>query len=254
VAATLAPDDAALFDVRGRCAAGRLDRVALPWLEAVGTEHRAIVRVVEGDKPVGEALLTLEQPSASLDVLLERTSSVTFLPIGIEHILIGADHLLFLFGLVLVRARRRDILAIVTAFTLAHSVTLSAAVLGWMSLSSTLVEAVIALSVAFVGVENLLGPDMKKRWRLTFLFGLVHGFGFAGVLAEIGLPEDATFAALFFFNVGVEIGQLLVLALVLPLLALARRWSGYDKRALPVMSGLIIVVGLFWFLERVGLL
>lgn len=255
VTAAIAPGDAALFDFAGTCPLGKLDGIALPWLDAVGAEHRAIVRVTDlsTDKPLGEALLTLERPSASLDVILEGTSAITFLPIGIEHILIGADHLLFLFGLVLLRARRRDILTIVTAFTVAHSITLSAAVLGWMSLSSTLVEAVIALSVAFIGVENLLSPDMKKRWRITFLFGLVHGFGFAGVLGEIGLPQDATFSALLLFNVGVEIGQLLVLALVLPLLALARRWSGYEKKAIPAVSAVIIVVGLFWFFERVGL-
>ena len=165
-----------------------------------------------------------------------------YLILGIEHIFTGYDHIAFVFGLLIVagahglRAGARRILGVVTAFTLAHSVTLIASALGLVSLSSRLVEPAIALSIAYVGVENLLRPEPRHRFALTFCFGLVHGFGFASVLKEIGLPEKGLLLSLVSFNVGVEIGQLAVVAAVLPVLALIARPSSAPP--LPILASL----------------
>ncbi len=246
-----------------RCSASAITTLELPWLSAVDPRHRAIVDVAFADGERAQAVLTADAPTFAFcgeeTKAHPSAAAPAFFGLGIEHILIGADHLLFLFALVLLRARRRDLLVLVSAFTVAHSITLSAAALGWMALPGSIVEPIIALSVALVGVENLLtgrfAPDMSKRWRLTFAFGLVHGFGFAGVLSEIGLPQDDTALALVLFNVGVEAGQLMVLAALLPILWFIRRKepvaTWFDTWGVRLLSGAVIVVGLFWLIERV---
>src|SRR6185295_8482239 len=148
------------------------------------------------------------------------TSAWSFFKMGIEHILTGWDHLVFIVGLILARARLRALFTIVTAFTIAHSITLALAVLDVWSPSSRVIEPAIALSIAYVGIENFFVKDASKRWRITFPFGLIHGFGFAGALQEINLPRSAIPTALVSFNLGVEAGQLAVLAIVLPLILL----------------------------------
>lgn len=168
--------------------------------------------------------------------------------LGVFHILTGFDHLVFLLGVVLIAARTRTVLAAVTAFTLAHSVTLALSVLGVASVSPRLVEPLIALSVAYVGLENFWLRDADKRYRLTFAFGLVHGFGFAGALSEIGVPQDNAAPALALFNLGVEAGQLLVLTGVWPLLLWLRRFD--FSRIVRVVNVAIVVLGAGWALER----
>jgi hypothetical protein len=149
-----------------------------------------------------------------------------YLRLGVEHIFTGYDHIAFLFGLLVIAGREgvrrgaRRILGVVTAFTLAHSVTLIASALGLVAIPPRIVEPAIALSIVYVGVENLVQPAPAHRFALTFGFGLVHGFGFASVLREIGLPHKGLLLSLVSFNVGVELGQLAVVAAVLPLLAL----------------------------------
>jgi hydrogenase/urease accessory protein HupE len=170
---------------------------------------------------------------------------------GIEHILTGYDHLVFLLGLVLIGGRLRSILAVVTAFTLAHSITLGLAALGLVTLSPRLVEPAIALSIVYVGIENFFVASAEKRWRITFPFGLIHGFGFAGALAEIELPRAKVPLALLLFNLGVETGQLAVLALLLPVLAWLRKQDWFARHGVRVISGAIIAAGLGWFVERV---
>src|SRR5437867_3522899 len=171
--------------------------------------------------------------------------------LGVEHILTGYDHLLFLLALVLVGGPLRSVLGVVTAFTLAHSVTLAVAALGVWVPRPTLIEPAIALSIAYVGIENCVRPDMRRRWRLTFLFGLVHGFGFAGALREVALSAVQIPLALASFNVGVEAGQLAVLAVVLPLVS----WLGgrvwFAGRGVQVASIAISAIGLCWFVVRV---
>ncbi|MCG5051942.1 MAG: HupE/UreJ family protein [Myxococcales bacterium] len=190
--------------------------------------------------------------------------------LGVEHIFTGYDHLAFLGGLLLVTALaarsrgaspavvmplRSALLAtakIVTAFTLAHSLTLVVAAL-WPPLVPTrFVEPIIALSVAIVGLENLLPRLPRHRAVLAFAFGLIHGFGFASVLQEVGLPREGFLAALVAFNVGVESGQLVVVAVVLPaLVTLAhRRPRLYERGLLPLGSAALVVAGLWWLMQR----
>jgi hypothetical protein len=140
---------------------------------------------------------------------------------------------------------------VVTAFTLAHSVTLGLAALGVWAPSPRLVEPAIALSVAYVGAENFFVTSVEGRWRITLPFGLVHGFGFAGALREIGLPRAEVPGALVLFNLGVEAGQLAVLAVLLPLLYGLRRSSWFRRRGVKVLSAGVLAVGLFWFGVRV---
>jgi hydrogenase/urease accessory protein HupE len=175
-----------------------------------------------------------------------------FFKLGIEHILTGYDHLVFLFGLVLLRARLRELVGVVTAFTLAHSLTLAVAALGLFVPSPRLVEPAIALSIAYVGVENLLVKDGKHRWRVAFPFGLLHGFGFAGTLREIHLPRAAIPGALVAFNVGVEAGQLFAMALVVPLVMLVRDQAWFEPRGVRVLSAAVALAGCVWFVLRVA--
>jgi hydrogenase/urease accessory protein HupE len=186
-------------------------------------------------------------------VSLERElpASSEYFALGVAHILGGIDHLLFLAGLVLIGGRLRHLLAAVSAFTIAHSITLAASVFGMVSAPTSGIEVLIALSVAYVGIENLLSPGASTgRWRLTFAFGLIHGFGFAGALREIGIPLDRSAAALVFFNAGVEAGQLTVLAVALPIILRLRKLQRMRRWGVPALSGALAVVGLLWAVSR----
>jgi HupE / UreJ protein len=177
-------------------------------------------------------------------------STGSFFVLGIHHILSGYDHLLFLLALLLPGGGLLSLLKIITAFTIAHSVTLSLAVLQVVTLPDRLVEAVIALSIAFVAAENLfLEPTVSRRWLVSFCFGLVHGFGFSSALRELGLPAHGLLLSLFGFNAGVEVGQALVVAVCLPLLLLLRR-TRWQSRAVSSSSVAILLVGVVLFLER----
>lgn len=188
----------------------------------------------------------------------EVVTSYTWL--GIEHILLGIDHLLFVAALVMLVQGVKQLLLTITAFTVAHSITLALATLGILDVPGPPVEAIIALSILFVALEILRReqghPSLasEKPWLVAFSFGLLHGLGFAGALAEVGLPENSIPLALLFFNIGVEIGQLLFVAFLLGLAALVRRLAGgpLDRR-LAVMLPAYAIGGVasFWVIERV---
>lgn len=180
------------------------------------------------------------------------SSAWSFFKMGIEHILTGYDHLVFLFGLVLLRARVKELLAVVTAFTVAHSITLGIATLGIFSPSPKFVEPAIALSIAYVGIENFFVKDASKRWRITFPFGLIHGFGFAGALAEVNLPRAEVPVALVTFNLGVEAGQLFAMSLVVPMVMLIRQKEWFEPKGVRVLSGAVALAGGIWFVMRVA--
>src|SRR6185437_15297112 len=176
-----------------------------------------------------------------------------FVAAGIHHILIGPDHLLFLVGLLLLGGSIRRLLVVITSFTLAHSITLSIAALNLFSPPSRLVEPLIALSIVYVGADNLLirGGRDTRAW-IAFAFGLVHGFGFASVLREMDLPARALGWSLFSFNVGVEIGQLLVVVLVASALAGLRHRSELAGRRIAFAGSIVVILaGAFWFVQRV---
>src|SRR5690606_34963693 len=179
----------------------------------------------------------------------------TFVPSGVHHILIGPDHILFLVGLLLLGGGWRKLVMIVTAFTFGHSVTLSLAALDILNPPGWLIEPAIALSIVVVGVDNLFQRKEKGRdlrvW-VAFVFGLIHGFGFANVLREFGLPQEALGWSLFSFNVGVELGQLAIVLVVASALALVRRrWPKTDKWIVIGGSAVVIAAGGYWFVERV---
>ncbi len=176
-----------------------------------------------------------------------------FIPSGIHHILIGPDHLLFLVGLLLLGGTIRQLLIVVTSFTVAHSITLSLAALNIVSPPARIIEPAIALSIVYVGADNLLaqgGRDVRA-W-IAFAFGFIHGFGFANVLREMDLPARALGWSLFSFNVGVEIGQLLVVVAVATALASLRARSEMAGRQVAFAGSVVVIAtGAFWFIQRV---
>jgi len=179
-----------------------------------------------------------------------------FLTLGVKHILTGYDHLLFLFGLLVVARGFLSSLSIITSFTIAHSITLAAATFNLAQIPSRIVEPLIAASIVYVGVENLLRGDIPTARRLvTFGFGLIHGFGFASVLREMGIGAGNGGVALplFCFNVGVELGQIMVAAVALPIIWKLRANRLFIARWVPACSAAVVLLGSFWFVERVCL-
>lgn len=181
----------------------------------------------------------------------------TYTVIGIEHIVWGYDHFLFVLAMVLLLSGWQRIVWTVTAFTVAHSLTLVGTTLGWFSLASRPVEAIIALSIVFLAVEILKKRPKQLRfserapWLVAFSFGLLHGFGFAGALAEIGLPANDVPLALFSFNIGVEIGQLMIVVAALIVLQGLRRWQPVVAERVVIVSTYGIgIIASFWFIER----
>jgi hydrogenase/urease accessory protein HupE len=181
----------------------------------------------------------------------------TYFGLGIEHILFGIDHLLFVLCLLMLVRDLKPLLLAITAFTLAHSITLAGTTFGWLRLASAPVEACIALSIAFVAAEILKtragerSATQRWPWIASFAFGLLHGFGFASALRDIGLPDDAVPSALLFFNLGVEAGQILFVAAALSFVVVWRRYGPrlpwWAWRAPPYAAG---IVASFWFIER----
>jgi hydrogenase/urease accessory protein HupE len=175
-----------------------------------------------------------------------------FLTLGILHILTGYDHLLFLCGLLLTGGSLRSVGRIITSFTVAHSITLGAATLDLVRLSSHLVEPLIAATIIYVGIENVWrGGGSDKRWLLTFAFGLVHGFGFATALRELGIGAvDRAAVPLLSFNLGVEIGQFAVAVVILPVIWRLSARPSFATRYVPACSFAVALVGLYWLVER----
>jgi hypothetical protein len=179
-----------------------------------------------------------------------------FVRVGIDHIFSGWDHVAFLLGLLLAGGRLRDVIRVVTSFTLGHASTLALATLGVVTPPAVLIEPLIAASVLYVGLENLLELRRRsartgRRWPIALGFGFVHGFGFAGALGQLELDRTGLAAALFSFNLGVELGQAAIVALAFPLLALLRRRPAFDAAGLPVGSAMVGCAGLVWLVQRV---
>jgi hydrogenase/urease accessory protein HupE len=221
----------------------------------------ALVRVEFADGSEWTERLTPRAPGARIPAGQRGWAiAATYLKLGVEHILLGVDHLLFVLALMLIARTTRELIKAITAFTVAHSITLAAATLGFVHVPPKPVEAAIALSIAFVALEIIRARDgesgiaARAPWIVAFAFGLLHGFGFAGALSEIGLPAGHVPVALLFFNVGVEVGQLLFVGLVLSLTALVR----LGRRPMPHWAGLlppylIGSVAMFWVIQRVSL-
>jgi len=203
--------------------------------------------VLERDKPsVDVPLFALKEKSPGRAAAIKQ-----FLLMGIEHILTGWDHLAFLFGLLVIGGKLRDAVKIITSFTLAHSLTLALTAFNVISISPRIVEPLIAASIVYVGFENIVRNNFSKRWMLTFAFGLIHGCAFASALKEAGVGANGTSVVtpLVCFNLGVEIGQLTIASIMLPLI-----WKlkpTFPRRWVPATSVAIIVIGSYFLVQRV---
>jgi hydrogenase/urease accessory protein HupE len=214
-----------------------------------------MVRITTPDGTQISRMLKPDEPGFDLD---DPTPSMgAYLLFGVEHLLFGIDHILFVIGLILFIPNRMMLLKTITAFTVAHSITLALSVLELVRLPQGPVEAVIALSILFLARELMLPDDRRsaimrlRPWLMAFTFGLLHGFGFAGALADIGLPKNDLAASLLLFNVGIEIGQLMVIAVVLTISALTRRLTVLNapiwQQAFTLLMG---VAAAYWTIDR----
>ncbi|MFC0679088.1 HupE/UreJ family protein [Lysobacter korlensis] len=266
--ATRQYDDGAYATVQleAHCPGGGALQLDYNLLRDRDPQHRALVTLRRGDRAT--AAIARGKPVV-FDVNLERSSGwVDYLREGVHHILIGYDHLAFLLSLLLPAALLRErgdwqpvrdwrrsvghVLGIVTAFTAAHSITLSLAALGWVTPASKWVEAAIAASVVLAALNNVRPLITRRLWLVGFAFGLIHGFGFAGALGELGLPDGARLSALLGFNVGVELGQIAVVAAALPVLVAVRDKRWYAKAVMPLLSLAIAALAAFWLWERLA--
>jgi hydrogenase/urease accessory protein HupE len=235
------------------------------FLSKLPPDHKQYVTVTGfGNLELGKKMLTQQTNKLEInlknngDTASETHSSSTFfdfLKLGIEHILTGYDHLLFLFSLLVITRDFWPALKIITFFTLAHSITLGLAGMNIIDMPSSIVEPLIAASIVYVGLENIIRKDKVttlQRCILTFFFGLIHGFGFAGVLREMDISsiETGIVVPLFSFNLGVELGQITVAAIVLPIIWWLHSKASVEKYLVPVGSVLTCLAGGYWLLER----
>jgi hydrogenase/urease accessory protein HupE len=251
----LSPDHRQVTCVQDTRAGGGAKVVS--WLTLTKDQFTAFVDLPESTASAAPATTRAADAPAS------AVQPVSFFRLGIEHILTGYDHLLFLAALLLVCASFREAATVITCFTVAHSITLALAALDVVRLPSRIVESVIAASIVYVAMENVLGlgkTNARRRlaWRaaVTFAFGLVHGLGFASVLRDLGLGSTpgGVVAPLLKFNLGVEAGQLAVASVVFPLILFARRRVAVTEQWLvPACSVLIAAAGAWWLFERVAL-
>lgn len=241
-----------------RCADGLAGDVTVDGLAIVSTE--ALVRIQRADGSARVSLLTPDEPVLTLQASPHWLDVARgYLVLGAEHILLGIDHLLFVLALLIITQGVWALVKTVTAFTIAHSITLALATLGVVNVPSAPIEATIALSIVFVAAEIVHArqghPGIAARapWIVAFVFGLLHGFGFAGALSEIGLPAGHVPLALLFFNLGVEAGQLVFVAAVLALAAIGRRAHvALPRWAELVTPYLIGSLAMVWVIDRVG--
>ena len=251
-----------LFDVRWRCPpGGGALRYEASLFQEIDPASKHMVTA--GGDVARFALLSVQQRTVDLGALPTDWGAVLvrYFLSGVEHILIGFDHIAFIIAAVVWGRRLWPLVRVVTAFTIAHSITLALAALDLAALPSAWVEAAIAASIVYVGVENFRIRNLGRRSWITFAFGLVHGFGFASVLRDYGLPEDALVPALAAFNVGVEAGQIAVVAMALGVfVAVERKILGRsagdeaEARVVKSVSAVIVLLGMIWLLERLGAL
>jgi hydrogenase/urease accessory protein HupE len=218
--------------------------------------HQTFVNLYEGETLTSQMIVDAQHPH--LDYFAGTRQGVfavvrKFIPAGVHHILIGPDHLLFLVGLLLLGGSTRQLLVVVTSFTIAHSITLSLAALNIVTPPARLIEPAIALSIVYVGADNILAKGGRDvRGWIAFTFGFIHGFGFASVLREMDLPRRALGWSLFSFNIGVEIGQLFIVVLVATAFTMLRARSEWSRRHLAFAGSIVVIAaGAYWFVQRV---
>ena len=222
--------------------------------ELTDSQHRVFCKVDDGGE-VKQYFFDIYNPRRAIEVSQVSSETlqqmVRFVRLGIEHIFTGYDHLAFLLGLILLGGSIRRLIAIVSSFTVAHSVTLTLATLNVVVLPTRFVESAIALSICYIALENIFVGEISGRWKITFFFGLIHGFGFSNILRAMQLPRRGLVTSLFSFNAGVEIGQVVIITLLCPLIFFVAR-QRWHKAVVTVTSALIGGFGLMWFLERMS--
>ena len=252
--APTADSDGVILWVGWRCP----DGVAIDYHNTLFLEDEPLaiqnVLVLRGDDMAPSVMtgehttLRLTDPPPSALTVIGR-----YIVSGVEHIWIGYDHIAFLIALLLWARQLWPVVKVVTAFTIAHSITLALAVLDIVSIPGNIVEPLIALSIVWVAAENFFSENVGRRWKVTFALGLVHGFGFAGVLRDFGLPPDALGLALASFNIGVEIGQVAIVAVAVPILLGVDRLMNVATRSRALVVSLSLVIaamGLYWLADR----
>ena len=231
-------------------------RISAPLLPQLPRGHKQFCAVYDSEnRLLAERMLSAESNELRIDLQTRpgnEKSMFRFLTLGIEHIFTGYDHLAFLLVLLLAGGSLRQNAKIITSFTVAHSLTLALATFGLIAISPAIVEPVIAASIVFVGLENLFRRRVAARWLVTFGFGLVHGLGFASVLRDLGIGTLGPRAAfpLLSFNLGVELAQIAIAALVLPLIWRLKQRPTFTLKHAPALSLLITLAGLYWLLTR----
>lgn len=231
-------------------------KISAPVLAQLPRGHKQFCSIQDHDRKVlAESMLSAEANEFTVDLQKASANNRSFwrfLLLGIEHIVTGYDHLAFLFALLLGGGSLRSNAKVITSFTIAHSLTLALATFGLIDIPPAVVEPIIAASVVFVGVENLFGKRLTSRWLLTFAFGLVHGLGFASILREMGIGGTGAGVAipLVSFNLGVELAQIAIAALVLPFVRRLGQHQTFTVLYAPALSLAIICAGLYWFLTR----
>jgi HupE / UreJ protein len=209
---------------------------------------RCLATVMQGGQTRNLVFTPEQQEFALIDHSIWQQIS-SFVLLGIEHILTGYDHVLFLISLLMLGGGWHYLLKVVTAFTISHSVTLSLAVLDIVTLPVRFVESAIALTIVYVAAENFWRKGLRGRWLLTFIFGLIHGLGFAGVLKEIHVDHSNLAVSLASFNVGVEIGQIVIVSIVFIVLRTIQKYP-WELTLRRFLSGCVVAMGLFWFVQR----
>lgn len=218
------------------------------FFEDSDPSHANMAKVQIGEKQQ-EFIFTYEVRELNIGEMSFFTSAKQFLLLGLKHIFTGYDHILFVISLLIGAVTIRHILSLVTAFTIAHSITLALATLDIVQLPGKLVESAIALSIIYIALKNIFQPESKHAPWIAFAFGLIHGFGFAGILAELNLGATHLAASLLFFNVGIELGQILIVSLVFPVLIFINKRLLY-KWFLPSVSTAVLFFGCIWFFQR----
>jgi YD repeat-containing protein len=251
--------DEIVFQLTFPRSAGTRLKVQSALLPGLPRGHRQYALVRDGqDRVLAETILDANHTSVEASLQDDPNAAAApasfgqFLLLGVEHIVTGYDHLVFLLGLLIVGGSFRSSVKIITAFTVAHSVTLALATLDMIRLPASVVEPLIAASIMYVGVENIVRRDLSRRWILAFVFGLIHGCGFASVLRELGIGASGSAVAvpLLSFNLGVELGQVAIAALVLPLIWKLKQRASYEPRYVPAGSVLVSLAGGYWLVER----
>ena len=246
----LDPSGTVTFRLRGACPDEAPLRVAFQLLAISGAPGYDLAKIAFRGT-LTEHVFTRDDTTVVI-ATAERVDATMrrFFFLGVEHIATGYDPILFLVALLLVGGGLRALVGVVTAFTVAHSITLALATLDFIALPSRLVESAIALSIAWVALENVLFDQGNRgRWRITFLFGLVHGFGFAAILRAMHLPSQSLAVSLLAFNLGVEAGQIVIVLLAYPVITAVQR-APQRRVIVATASGLIFTLALYWFVER----